>query len=656
MKASETKFQPMIEGTKQYVVPLFQRSYSWDRKEWEILWEDLHDLCENDEPKSHFIGSIVTMPTVSVPEGISKYLLIDGQQRLTTIFILLTLLRDKAKENGNDELAEEIQQTMLVNPFKKESEYFKLLPTQVDRASFKALIRKESINENSQLFRCYKFFEKKVAYKDIIVLNKVITTRFAVVSIVLDHDDNPHVVFESLNAKGRQLTQADLIRNYFFMRININEQDEIYAKYWRPMQENLGENITEYIRHYMMRKGSFVKQGDVYFTLKDTVETKDALRALQEIAVFADYYLKLIKPEFEAESRIREALYRLNRLEVTTSYPFLLNCYHDYAHGHLSVDDFARVLQTIENFIIRRFVCNVPTSQYNKMFPFLYEWTKDNNLTDLVGGLRSVLQRRDYPKDNLFKSRLVEARLYGAGERASKTKLILETLESQYQHKEQVPSNNLTIEHVLPQTPTDWWRQHLGEDWQADYELCLHTLGNLTLTAYNPELSNESFPKKQQYLVQSHVVLNKYFQNVSKWNREEIEKRSNILSDIALKCWPYFGDEKPASPAMSADDVTGKTPETLIILGQRISVKNWRDVLAKTLNTIADLEPESFDIITTNYSRFISKESDRFKYKIQLNNGYYADVNFSAKTIYRFCEQVIETIGLSRGDWIVETA
>jgi len=655
MKASETKFQPIIEGTKQYVVPLFQRSYSWDKKEWEMLWEDVVELCENEDLKNHFIGSIVTMPTVSVPEGVSKYLLIDGQQRLTTIFILLALLRDKANEQGNGELANEIQQTMLVNPFKKGNDYFKLLPTQMDRSAFQALIQKNPMPEDSQIFRCYKHFERKASQVDIITLNKVLTSRFSVVSIVLDYDDNPHLVFESLNAKGRQLTQADLIRNYFFMRIHVDDQEDIYRKYWQPMQNGLKDNLTECIRHYMMRDGVIVKQGDVYFTLKDRVHTKDALRSLSEIALFAEYYQKLINPAIEVDVRIRQALTRLNRLEVTTVYPFLLNCYHDYTLGHLTPTDFLDILQILENFVVRRYVCNVPTSHYNKMFPFLYGWAKENNPSNFVDGIRAELQKRDYPKDSLFRSRLIEAKLYGVGEKAAKTKLILETLELQYNHKERPSFDNLTIEHVLPQTITDWWKQQLGEDWQADHELYVHTLGNLTLTGYNSELSNEIFPKKQQQLVNSHLEINRYFQNLTKWDREAIEKRSHSMADIALVCWPYFGDEKPALAATSADDVTGKTPQTLIILGQRISVKTWRDVLTKTLNTIAELEPALFEVIALNYSRFVSKDPDRFTRKLALDNDYYVDVYLGARSIYRFCEQAIETIGLSREDWVIET-
>ncbi|MCX6112540.1 MAG: DUF262 domain-containing protein, partial [Proteobacteria bacterium] len=258
----------------------------------------------------------------SVPEGVTKYLLIDGQQRLATIFILLALLRDLAKNDGNEELANEINQTMLVNQFKKEDDHFKLLPTQVDRDSFKKLIHQEPSNNQSRMSECYLFFDRKLRRESITIQNlkEVITNRLSVVSIVLDGDDNPHLVFESLNAKGRSLTQADLIRNYFFMKIHPNEQEKIHNQYWKPMQDGLEdslENLTECIRHYLTRNGGTVKKSEVYFTLKEQIEQKDVIEALKEISAFATYYQKLIEPEKETNIDIRNALKRINRLEYT---------------------------------------------------------------------------------------------------------------------------------------------------------------------------------------------------------------------------------------------------------------------------------------------------------------------------------------------------
>jgi len=654
MKASETNFQPIIEGTKQYVVPLFQRPYSWDKKEWDVLWTDLIDLCEYPEPKSHFIGSLVTMPTISVPEGVAKFMLIDGQQRITTIFILLAVIRDIAKNNALKDLADEISQTMLVNPFKKGVDYFKLMPTQTDREAFKKLVL-EGSDGQSQIGRCYQFFDRKIRQDNIDVrsLTKVITGRLSVVSIVLDHDDNPHLVFESLNAKGRPLTQADLIRNYFFMRIHVDQQEEIHTRYWQPMQVAMGDDLTECIRHYLMRNGSLVKQSDVYFTLKDRVGQIDALSALEDIALFAGYYEKLLHPEKETNNSLQIALKRINRLEVTTAYPFLLNCYHDYCQGRLEIGDYLDILQTIENFIIRRFVCNVPTNELNKIFPQLYAQAILRDPGCLPKGVRAVLQTRGYPKDIEFRSRLVESKLYGAGERTTKTKLILETIETSYRHHEVVPFDSLTIEHVMPQTITDWWQEHLGEDWQADHELFLHTLGNLTLTAYNSELSNDPFPDKKVRFASSHVDLNNYFELIVNWNRDAIETRSRILADQVVNIWLYFGDEQVMP--VPADGVTGKIPRLLTILGQATTVTSWRDVLTQTMSTLAELEPEAFETLAQEYPRLISSNQNRFRRNRQLQNGYYIEVNLSAKDIYRFCTQAIETVGLSSHDWVVES-
>jgi uncharacterized protein with ParB-like and HNH nuclease domain len=542
MKASETKLQPIIEGTKQYVVPLFQRSYSWEKKEWEILWNDLVELCFLGNPRTHFIGSIVTMPTESVPEGVAKYLLIDGQQRLTTIFILLALLRDKARQGGQGELAEEINNTLLVNPYKRDLDYYKLQPTQSDRNSFQSLVQSKPLGGQDQIANAYLFFERKLKQSgiDSQTLKKIISSNLSVVSIVLDPDDDPHLVFESLNAKGRPLTQADLIRNYFFMRIHVDDQEAIYGQYWKPMQDGLDESLTEFVRHYLMKSGQMVNKNDVYFSLKELISQGNALECLKDLACFAEYYRRLIHPESEMNPDIRQALTRINRLEVTTAYPFLLNCYSDYHWNKKSAEGFLDILNVIENFIIRRFVCNVPTDRLKSIFPPLYSQIQERHPQDFQYGVRTELQSKGYRKDIEFSSRLMDGKLYGPGERALKTKLILETIDRSYGHKEAVSLNDLTIEHVMPQTLTEWWQKHLGDEWEEVHELHLHNIGNLTLTAYNPDLSNDSFQNKKDHLATSHVELNRYFRDMTSWTKEDIEKRSKLLAETALRDMAIF--------------------------------------------------------------------------------------------------------------------
>lgn len=658
MQASETKLQQIIEGTKQYVVPLFQRPYSWKKSEWQALWNDLVELCKADNPRPHFMGSIVTMPTISVPEGVSKYLLIDGQQRLTTVFILLSALRNTAKQS-EEELAAEIDNTILVNPYKKDLDYYKLQPTQVDRVAFHQIIDSEPRVNESDILECYRFFEKKIHQSRLSLelqrIKKVICSNLSLVSVVLSADDDPYLVFESLNAKGRPLTQADLIRNYFFMRIHADSQESVYAQYWQPMQDLLKDSLTEFIRHYLTKTGVEVKQNEIYFEIKDRISTNDALSYLKDLCVFSEYYSRLLNPEREPKEIVRKYLHRLNRLEVATVYPFLLNCYDDWMKDRIAEQEFVSVLQVLENFLLRRFVCNIQTRGLNRIFALLYsQVSKDTDLASdsFVERLKLTLQNRDYPKDAEFRSRLVDVKLYG-GNRSEKCKLILESIEESFEHKEQVFFDKLSIEHVMPQTLNEDWKDDLGEDWAITHELLRHTIGNLTLTAYNPELSNDTFEKKKEQLKNSHLELNKYFQSRTSWCREDIEERSEHLADIALQVWSYFGDES-AQPSPSSS-LTGTIPKSLCCFGQEYVVRSWRDVLETTLNTIADLEPDSFKEIMQQFPRFIGWDDKDFRSTRRLRNGAFIEVNLSAQDIYTFCMKAIETGELSIEEWSVET-
>ncbi|MEH1998418.1 MAG: DUF262 domain-containing protein [Nostoc sp.] len=656
MQASEIKLQQIIEGTKQYVVPLFQRPYSWKKSEWQALWNDLVELCETGNPRPHFMGSIVTMPTTSVPEGVSKYLLIDGQQRLTTVFILLSALRDRAKQSA-EELAAEIDNTILVNPYKKDLDYYKLQPTQIDREAFYRIINFQSQINGSSISECYSFFENKIRQSGLEFqkIKQVLCSNFSLISVVLSTDDDPHLVFESLNAKGRPLSQADLIRNYFFMRIHTVSQESVYDQYWLPMQELLGENLTEFIRHYLIKSGVDVKQSEIYFEIKERINKSDPVSYLKDLHIFAQYYVRLLNPEGEKNEKVRKYFNRLNRLEVASVYPFILNCYDDWMQAIITENEFISVLQIIENFILRRFVCNIQTRGLNRIFALLYsQVSKDTSLAsdNFVGRFKLALQSRDYPKDVEFRARLMDVKLYG-GNRSEKAKLILESIEESFKHKEQVSFDGLSIEHVMPQTLNEWWKEHLGENWAVTHELLRHTLGNLTLTAYNSELYNDEFTSKCIHFQNSHLELNKYFHNRESWQREDIEARAAYLAERALQIWNYFGNELAQLSQPSI--LTGTIPKRLYLFGQEHSVKSWRDVLEITLNCLADLEPERFQDIMQQFPRFIGLDEKDFRQTRKLYNGAFIEVKLSAKDIDAFCRKAIETAELSIEEWQIET-
>jgi uncharacterized protein with ParB-like and HNH nuclease domain len=544
MQANQTDVQKILGGVQQYVIPLFQRPYSWETRQWNILWQDLLDLCDEERPRNHFIGSIVTMPSRSVPEGVSKYILIDGQQRITTLLLILAAMRDKARAKA-DKLADKIEDLLMKNRHQDGTDVFKLLPTQSDRAAFFATMDQQVLPSDGQVVKAFEFFTKKLRLNDTLPLEtlyRVIGKSLVLVSIVLDKDDNPYLIFESLNAKGRPLSQADLIRNFFFMRIAVNRQEEMFAEYWRPMQESLGENLTEFIRHFLMRDGHIVKQGDVYFTLKESVErhpgNDGGVSYLAELARFSSYYRRLLDPESEKCTLIASRLSRLNRIEATTAYPFLLNAYEDRQGGRVTEEHLAAILDMLETFLIRRFVCGVPTNALSKIFVGLY--SQASRFSSLVEGVRFVLKDREFPRDKLFRDRLVTLRLYGGGDRLPRARLILERLEQSFAHKEPISFDALNIEHVMPQTLTETWKQELGDDWEVTHEMWLHTIGNLTLTGYNPELSNADYSNKRAILQHSHVELNRYFATEERWDENAISRRADAMADLAVMVWPDF--------------------------------------------------------------------------------------------------------------------
>jgi uncharacterized protein with ParB-like and HNH nuclease domain len=249
----------------------------------------------------------------------------------------------------------------------------------------------------------------------------------SIVEIILENDDNPYVVFESLNAKGRSLTQADLIRNYFLMRIPQASQDEIYKNYWLPMQEALGDNLTEFMRHYLASDGIIVRKDEIYSKLKEKVDLfTNVLEALEKIRKFSSFYEKLISPKQEEDEMIRENLLRINRLNYTVIYPFLLNCYNEYKHSSVSKNEFIDILKTLENFAVRRLVCNIPTVGLNKIFPLLYGDAKKESASNLIDGVKIRLETKNYPRDNDFYKDMLRTSFSPADER---TKLILETIE-----------------------------------------------------------------------------------------------------------------------------------------------------------------------------------------------------------------------------------
>jgi len=552
MEAAPVHIIQYFDGSKQGIIPLFQRAYSWDSRDWGTFWDDLMAQYDEDDRSSHFMGAIVTVPVKSVPVGVGKHLVIDGQQRLTTLSLLLAAIRDQAAAS-NDRVTEGIIGDLLLNRHYQPPDDLKLVPTQVDRAAYNAVVYRRDLTpyEESGVVQSYRYFRKKLTGTDddgqpVVASTtlQAIQQSLQVVMINLGESDDPYLIFESLNHKGKPLNQADLVRNYVLMRFQHSttaggEQEVAYEELWRPMEAHLGSSMPEFLRHYGMRHGRNVRKGDIYTVAKAEFEKAkdvDSVRSLLgDMKQAAIGYEKFIKPEDESNERVAKRLMGIQELDSTVFYPLLLRLYRSWRQDVLSNDDFVHGLDILESFYVRRLVCGVPTNALNKMTLELclnlpdeapQIWLRDK-LVQGSGGRR-------FPTNEEFGEALVTQHLYP---RRRIARYLLVALEEAYEHKETVDPFTATMEHIMPQTLSQPWKEELGPDYLAIHEHWLDTLGNLTLTGYNPELGNLPFEEKKRKLQNTHFELSREVLKCPKWGATEIEARGKKLAALALTRW-----------------------------------------------------------------------------------------------------------------------
>ena len=547
MEARPCRMIEFFDGTKQMLVPLFQRPYEWDAGSWQTLWDDImehYNRAEDDPPDaSHFTGAIVTAPARSVPVGVSKYLVIDGQQRLTTLAILLCAIRNRMPTQHRQ--YRQISR-LLLNEDYEGTDLYKLLPTQPDRPAWVSLLEDPRRSPDSRFLRSFRFFVERIEGKDDDDmpidphrLFETVQQRIHVVFINLGENDDPYLIFESLNYKGTPLTQADLVRNYLLLRLQTGAQERIYQQHWLPMQERLRDALPEFVRQYLMQKGEEVPKGDVFSVLKKrTLAVPDATMPaeIERLNAASVYYQHIIDPRTVNNVRLQRSLARLLRWEMATCHPLLLRLYTGHAVGEVTDEEFVDCLETIESFGVRRYICGVPTNQLKRIFLSL---TGVVQRGQTAANLRANLARgslgRRWPKDAEFRAAWLKFRLYSRP--VDRCKFILESLEDAHGHREGVDPSAATIEHIMPQTLSPMWRDSLGASADATHEQWLHTIGNLTLSAYNSELSNSAFARKRELLGDSHFELNRSVVARTVWDAAAIELRAAELCDLASIVW-----------------------------------------------------------------------------------------------------------------------
>ena len=555
MKATEAKLLSFLQKSPQFIIPIYQRTYSWTDKQCRQLWDDILRAGSSDTIAVHFIGSIVY-----VEQGLSQVmhraplLVIDGQQRLTTVSLLIEAL---ARVLGDGEpvdgfSAAKLRQYYLSNPLESSDRYFKLLLSQTDNASLKAVIKNtEQPKEPSlRVMQNFALFTELLAEQkgD---LAPVCTglAKLVVVDIALSRDqDNPQLIFESMNSTGKELSQADLIRNFILMGLEPTLQTRLYEEYWRPMEQDFGQEaygtqFDSFMRHYLtVRTGDIPREREVYEAFKDysrTTPVRDAgIEALvKEIRAFARYFCALALGT-EQDATLSQAFHDLRELKVDVAYPFLLELYHDYAGGTLGAAEFGAAVRLVESYVFRRAICAIPTNSMNKTFAtFGKALKKDRYLESIQAYFLSLPSYRRFPGDDEFRRDLHTRDLYNFRSRS----YWLRRLEN-HGRKERVPVDEYTIEHILPQNPdlSPAWKQALGAESQRVQQQWLHTLGNLTLTGYNAEYSDRPFAEKRDMtggFKQSPLKLNAGLGQLDAWNEDAIKERAGRLADQALAVW-----------------------------------------------------------------------------------------------------------------------
>lgn len=593
MDARKGNIYEILNGNKQFLIPVYQRYYSWDIEQCKRLWNDIVEMQKKGKV-GHFVGSIVNIAEQAMLTGVQKYMIIDGQQRMTTLSLLLLALRDYAIKNPEDTTinARRIDNMLLKNEYESGDERYKLLLTETDRDILMRLVEEKPIPDDtrSKLLDNYKFFAGKIADKELQPAEVYESIgKLQIVNITLDRSvDDAQAIFESLNSTGKELSESDLIRNYVLMGLEPTEQTYVYEHLWRPMEllfvyETQDSVMDRFFRDYLTMKITRIpKQDRVYeeFKLYHLNCEFSTIRELcQDLLTYAKYYTDMV---FKRNSNpALKSLYEdINDLRMEVSYPFLLKVHNDYAEGSISEDDLKLIIRLCISYVFRRSICDIPTNSLNKTFATLKNEIKPD---DYVNSIKAFFVMRDdykeFPDDDKFTAAFVSRDIYTMRSR----NFILSHLEN-YGNKAPIIIENYTIEHIMPQNSSlsPEWQQMLGTNWREVQKTYLHTIGNLTLTAYNSEMSDHPFVVKMDMeggFKESALRLNAYVVKLTEWNEQRIKERASLLADKAKQIWAY--------PDMTAAELAPY--QTVEKPAERYSLETYdTNVFTKTLFEVLD--------------------------------------------------------------------
>ena len=664
MKGSEAKLVSYMQGSdKRFIIPVYQRNYDWRNENCKQLYDDLISIIRKGR-SSHFFGSIVS---VHNDGEFNEYLIIDGQQRLTTISLLMLAMYNLMKAGivipAQSNLADKIYKTYLIDEWQEDDTRIKLKPVKNDSNAFDLLFKdKEDYIQSSNLTINYNYFYNRIQKEEISIdeLYNAIT-KLEIINITLNKDDNPQLIFESLNSTGLALSEGDKIRNFILMGLPSKEQNDYYEKYWNKIELCTNYDVSLFMRDYLsVKQQAIPSMSKVYITFKSYVEENEieTETLLKDLLRYAKRYEMLLKGKTK-DKKLDACIYRLNRLETTVTRPFFLEVLRMVSEGSpaLSIQDAREIFLLTENYLFRRSICDLPTNALNKIFLMLhreiirFDGTEADYLEKFKYALLSKTERGRFPKDDEFGDALGTRQIYLMN--IKNKAYILERIENYgidedkdiYSHLDE---GTYSIEHIMPQHLTPQWVTALGDDYEEIHETWLHRLANLTLTAYNSKYSNNSFTDKRDMdkgFRQSGLRMNTWIADKEKWTLDEREERCAMLVARALSIWASPKTEyKPAEKQLDSytleDDVdlSGREIAKFTYKNTEHPVDSWVTMMAQVLRILHEEDKSVLTHLAHTHNpddelnSYVSDNPSDLRGALELDKNIYLERNTSTST------------------------
>lgn len=676
MKAAETKVDRFLGSNETaFAIPVYQRNYDWAKTQCAQLFKDILAVGADETQSGHFIGSIVYVhDDVHAVAALQEFTIIDGQQRLTTLTLIYIAIYRHFLAAGEDREAQRIYKTYLINEFAEDAEKLKLKPTDNNKAALAQMMDPQEavkVSGYSRLIENFRFFQSRIDASNVATVLKGLS-KLLFVNIALDRQkDNPQRIFESLNSTGLELSQADLIRNYILMGLPRREQEQVFRKFWEPIERNARNlevnesRLSDFIRDYLtLKQKDIPNKGAVYAKFKERFpvpSSPELMEALNEIRDLSNVYARLLNPDMETDAVISRELGYIRTLEINVSYPFLMPVYRDFQSGVIVRDEFAAVLQLVQSYVWRRAILGLPTNALNKIFMGLYDRVE---LEDYLKSVQRALMQRGgtqrFPRDPEVLAVLKEKDMYSMKGRTRT--YFFDRLEN-HNNREivDVTVPGITIEHIFPQKPDPEWRNTVDEDdFAALGEQYLNTIGNLTLSGNNGRLGNKTFAEKrdmnhdggEQGYRFSRLWLNRDLQKLDHWNVAQVEARAERIAQRFLEVWPAPSVDVLAGPDVEevnifeAEEPKFKKLEYAVFLGNRLWVTQVSRLYVEVIQRLLLEQPDAFHGTKLGDRIQLTSDPASLRQSVQVGEGYFVEANIDSTSKFERMKFILAELGL----------